>query len=228
MIRMNTNVLKKTALVLALSTALVGCDSLTRGERTAAGAGIGAATGAAIGYAIDHSGGGVVGGVIGALAGGAIGYYMDTQQEKMEKALGSSGIRVERIDKSTIKLVLPDSITFPVNKANLSSSIEPSLGQIAAIMNEYSKTVIHVEGHTDNTGAMEYNQKLSLERANNVAAFLESRGVIRQRIVAEGHNFQYPVASNDSEQGRAQNRRVEIFIRAVEKGNESAAYAPIY
>lgn len=225
---MKSAAVKKTILALAISTTLVGCDSMTDGQRTATGAGIGAVLGGVIGNNIDQNGGAVVGALLGALAGGAIAHYMDNQQEKLEKALASSGITVVRLDEATIKLVFPNSITFDVAKSNLSPSIEPTLTQLSAVVNEFSKTIIHVEGHTDNTGSLEVNEKLSIERANSVAGFLVGHGVMAQRIVAAGHNYKYPVASNDSDEGRTQNRRVEIFIRAIESGNENAASAPIY
>lgn len=225
---MKSTAIKKTLLALAITTTLVGCDSLSDGQRTGVGAGIGGVLGAVIGNSIDQNGGAVVGGLVGALAGGAIAYYMDSQQEKLEKALASSGIEVVRLDEATIKLVMPNSITFAVAKSDLSPSIQPTLAQLSTVVNEYTKTIIHIEGHTDNTGSLEVNEKLSLDRANAVAGFLVGHGVMAQRIVGAGHNYKYPVASNDSEAGRAQNRRSEIFIRAIEKGNENAAYAPIY
>lgn len=218
---------QKTILAVTLSSTLFGC-TLTANQRTAIGAVGGAVVGGVIGHQINDKNGRYVGAVLGALAGGAIGRYMDSQQEKLEKALASSGISVTRINESTIKLNIPNSITFAVNKANLSPSVYGSLNRLAAIFNEYDKTAIHVLGFADSTGNADYNVQLSQRRAQAAANYLASQGVVSGRMVTTGYGSSHPIASNSTAAGKAQNRRVEIYIRAIESGKEHAAYAPIY
>lgn len=204
------------------------CDQMTKKERAAWGATGGAVLGAVIGHQIDHDKGAAVGAIVGGVAGGSIGYYMDSAQEKLEKDLAKSGITVTRLDKSTIKLNIPSGLLFAVNKSNVSSSAVTSLTKISQTLQKFDKTVIMVEGHADAQGADDYNLQLSQRRADAVGRELTSRGVIQQRVLNRGHGEAYPVASNDTEFGRSQNRRVELIMRAIEKGNEDAAFRSIY
>lgn len=227
--------MKKTiAKTLQISTiigcviATSACDEMTKTQRTAIGATGGAVIGAVIGHQIDDEKGAIVGGIVGGLAGGSIGYYMDSAQEKLEKDLAKSGISVTRLDKSTIKLNMPSGLLFDVNKSNVSSSAVPSLSKISDTLQKFEKTIIMVEGHADAQGADDYNLKLSQRRADAVGRELTSRGVITQRVLNRGHGESFPIASNDSESGRAQNRRVELIMRAIQKGNEGAAFKSIY
>ncbi len=153
---------------------------------------------------------------------------MTNQQNDLERVLASSGITVTRIDNSTIKLNIPSDITFAVDSAQLSQNAMRSLAQVAAIINKYNKTAIHVLGFTDSSGSDAYNLQLSQRRAQSTANFLASRGVVRGRLVANGYGEGYPVATNATAQGKAQNRRAEIYIRAIQQGQEQAAYSPIY
>ncbi len=218
---------KKTLMAVTVAATLSGC-AMTQNERTGLGAGIGAVVGGVLGHQVNHKNGRYVGAVLGALAGGAIGRYMTQQQEALESALASSGIIVTRVDNATIKLNLPESITFAVNKANLNYSVKPALSQIARILNQYPKTAVHVLGFTDSSGSASYNMGLSQRRANATAGYLASQGVVRGRMAVRGYGENYPIASNSNAYGRAQNRRAEIYIRAIERGNEQGAYAPIY
>ncbi|PIE45091.1 MAG: cell envelope biogenesis protein OmpA [Gammaproteobacteria bacterium] len=218
---------KKTVLTLGIASLLTGCV-MTDNQRTAVGAGVGAVLGGVVGHQIHHKNGRYVGAVLGALAGGAIARYMDNQQQALEKALRSSGISVVRVDQKTIKLVLPNAITFAVDSANVKGGVRGYLSSIAAVVNKYNKTAVHTLGHADSTGDASYNMSLSQRRAESVANYLAGQGVVRGRIVATGYGESYPIASNATRQGRAQNRRVEIYIRAIEQGNEQAAYSPIY
>ncbi|MBS9777230.1 MAG: OmpA family protein [Gammaproteobacteria bacterium] len=218
---------QKTLVAVAVAASLTGC-AMTQNEKTAVGAGIGAVVGGVLGHQVNGKNGRYVGAVLGALAGGAIGRYMNQQQKALENALASSGITVTRVDDATIKLNLPESITFAVNKANLNSAVKPALSQIAQVLNEYPKTAIHVLGFTDSSGAADYNMKLSQRRAKSAAGYLASQGVVQGRMAVRGYGEGYPIASNDNASGRGQNRRAEIYIRAIEKGNEQGAYSPIY
>lgn len=217
---------QKTLIAATLAaTVITGC---TTDQKTAAGAGIGAVLGGVLGHQVHGKNGRYVGAVLGALAGGAIGRYMTQQQQDLEKLLGSSGISVTRVDDATIKLNLPEAITFAVNQSNLNPAVYPSLNQIASVLNKYPKTAVHVLGFTDSSGAADYNMKLSERRALAAANYLSSQGVVKGRLAVRGYGEGFPVASNSTAAGKAQNRRAEIYIRAIEQGNEQAAYAPIY
>lgn len=204
------------------------CDQMTKKERAAWGAAGGAVVGAVIGHQIDDEKGAIVGGIVGGIAGGSIGYYMDSAQEKLEKDLAKSGITVKRLDKSTIKLNMPSGILFDVNKSNVSTGAVTSLTKISQTLQKFEKTIIMVEGHADAQGADDYNLQLSQRRADAVGRELTSRGVITQRVLNRGHGERFPIASNDTESGRAQNRRVELVMRAIQKGKEGAAFKSIY
>ncbi len=219
---------KKTLLAVSMAGLLTTGCSLSENARTAIGAGVGAVAGAVIGHQVNDKNGRYVGAVLGALAGGAIGKYMDSQQQRLEKALASSGITVTRVDKNTIKLNVPNSLTFAVNKSRLNSGAHGSLNSIAAVVNKYNKTAIHVLGFADSDGDSNYNLDLSKRRSESAGNYLASQGVVAGRIVATGYGETHPVASNSTRDGKAQNRRVEIYIKAIEKGNEQAAYASIY
>ncbi|MDG6881164.1 Inner membrane lipoprotein YiaD precursor [Phocoenobacter uteri] len=219
--------MKKTLVTIAIATTLAGCQ-LTPQQETALGALGGAVAGGVIGHQFNHKNGRYVGAVLGALAGGGITYYMTQQQQDLEKVLEKSGISVTRINDSTIKLNIPSDITFAVNKAQLSQGAMNSLSAVANVLNKYKATAIHVLGFTDSTGSDSYNLTLSQKRAESAANFLASRGVVAGRIVATGYGESHTIANNDTEQGRAMNRRAEIYIRAIEKGNEQSAYSPIY
>ncbi len=218
---------KKTMIAVAMASTLTGC-ALTQDGRTFLGAGIGAVAGGVLGHQLNHKNGRYVGAVLGALAGGAIGRYMTQQQGDLKNALASSGIGIMRVDDATIKLILPNSITFASGSARLNSSIYGYLGAIARIVNKYNKTAVHVLGHTDSVGKASYNMGLSQRRAAAASNYLISQGVLAGRVVARGYGESYPIASNATAHGRAQNRRVEIYIRAIESGREQSAYAPIY
>jgi outer membrane protein OmpA-like peptidoglycan-associated protein len=110
---------------------------------------------------------------------------------------------------------MPGNITFAFNDASLQSQFYPVLDEVARTLSEYNQTVVEVAGHTDNVGSDAYNQELSVRRANSVAAYLQSHGVMQQRLITVGAGESRPIASNDTEEGRAQNRRVEITLVPV-------------
>jgi outer membrane protein OmpA-like peptidoglycan-associated protein len=203
---------------------LTGCATNTTHENTKKGAGIGAlvgaATGALIGYHNDHSGGALRGALIGAAAGGAIGAgagaYMDKQQTEFEQQLAAERaqhqIEIERQQNEILKLTMNSEVSFDFNSATIKATFRSPLNKIADIMTRYPKTQIVVVGHTDSVGSEQYNLELSLRRANAVANYLIMRGVERSRLGTEGHGEMEPIASNDTAEGRSQNRRVEIFV----------------
>jgi outer membrane protein OmpA-like peptidoglycan-associated protein len=211
------------ALLAAGSVALAGCAAMEDmatspdKEKTRKGAGYGAAAGAVIGLLTggnDKFEAAMIGAAAGALAGGSVGYYMDRQEAKLREQMAGTGVDVVR-NGDNITLDIPGGVTFAFDSANLNSQFYPVLDRVASTLGEYNKTVIEVAGHTDSVGSASYNQQLSEKRADSVAAYLGSRGIDRARMVTIGAGKDHPVASNSTEDGRAQNRRVEITIVPV-------------
>ena len=212
------------AIVAVLFAGLTGCAANTTHERTRKGAGIGAVVGAVsgaiIGYQSDKDRGAWRGAAIGGAAGGAlgagVGAYMDKQQTEFEQQLASERaqqqIEIERQQNEILKLTMSSEVGFDFDSAAIKPSFYSSLNKIADIMNRYPQTDIAVVGHTDSIGNPDYNLRLSLRRANAVADYLMDRGVDRYRLSTEGRGQLEPVATNETAAGRAQNRRVEIYV----------------
>ena len=206
-----------TRMALSLLTAgllLVGCAGTETGlSKTQTGALIGAVAGAAAGAATgNHSAKRVlIGGALGAAAGGGIGYYMDRQQEELNKELKGSGVEVQR-QGDTINLNMPGGVTFDTAKTNIKPNFTPVLNDIANVMVKYPETKIEVQGHTDNVGNDASNLSLSQLRAQSVTSYLTAQGVDSSRIKSVGYGESMPSASNDTPSGREANRRVEIKI----------------
>jgi len=202
-------------------------------RRTKTGALIGGAAGAGLGAIIDkkHRGrGAAIGGAIGVLAGGGVGYYMDRQQREIEEQLSKEmqdhAIEVRRLEDNTLQLNLRSEATFDVNSAAVKPGFQQSLAKVGTILSKYDSTVVHVIGHTDDTGANDYNQRLSERRANAVSGQLNKQGVIQERLLVIGRGEQEPIASNVSWEGRSLNRRVELYLKPVVEGKEDWAYQP--
>ena len=188
-------------------------ERVTKRDRTAKGAGIGAAAGAAAAVLkgkreADEI---LAGAAIGAVVGGGIGAYMDAQQEKLARIPGTS---VERVGEDTLLVHFDSDVLFAVNSASLDSDGRATLEDVAGVLEQYPKTAVVVQGHTDSTGSEEHNQQLSDRRASSVRGYLVSRGVDADRVAAVGMGEDYPVASNDSDSGRQENRRVDILLKA--------------
>ncbi len=219
------------AAAIAASLLIGGCATYTGQtsdpndpNRTRNGALIGAAVGAVAGIlsgddALERRQRALVGAGVGAIAGGAIGAYQDRQEAELRRRTAGTGIEVTR-DGDVIKLNLPDAVTFDFNSAALKSQFYPALDQVAGTMADYNQTVVEVSGHTDSVGSDAYNQTLSEQRAQSVTNYLVGKGLMRQRFEVVGMGERYPIASNDTDAGRAQNRRVEI--RVVPLTNEAA------
>ena len=180
------------------------------------GAGIGAAAGAVVGLISGDNGRerrkrALIGAGLGAIAGGSVGYYMDVQEAKLRQKLAGTGVSVTR-DGDNIILNMPSHITFAIDSADISSSFYQVLDSVTIVVNEYDKTLIEVMGHTDSTGSEQHNQQLSERRAQSVTDYFGSREINRGRLQDYGYGEGYPVASNDTDQGRALNRRVEIAL----------------
>ena len=214
----------KVAVVAAAVFAVAGCETVnpytqeTQTSKAAKGAGIGAAAGAVVGLLTkgDKLQNALIGAGVGALAGGGVGYYMDVQEKKLRDRMAGTGVTVTRMGDN-ITLNMPSNITFALNSADLNQQFFNALDGVSMVLKEYDKTVIEVAGHTDSSGSDQYNQALSERRAQAVAGYLGSHGVKTQRLIPIGAGESHPVASNDSEQGRAANRRVELTIVPVTK-----------
>ena len=213
------------ALVTAVVLFLTACTTInpyTREEQTskaAKGSAIGAAAGVVVGLITgdgskERKKRALILGGVGAIAGGSVGVYMDQQEMKLRQRLDNSGVSVTRIGDN-ITLNMPGNVTFAVNSADINQAFYDVLDSVALVLNEYEKTLVEVAGHTDNTGSDEYNQQLSQKRAASVAAYLRSRQVMAERLIEVGGGENYPVASNDTAEGRQMNRRVEITIVPV-------------
>jgi outer membrane protein OmpA-like peptidoglycan-associated protein len=150
----------------------------------------------------------------GAAIGGGIGYYMDTQEAKLRKQLRGSGVSVER-EGNNINLIMPGNITFPSGNANIDQSFLSVLDSVVLVLQEFDKTLIVVAGHTDSSGSDALNQSLSERRAQSVSTYLNTAGVISDRVEVIGFGETQPVASNKTEAGKELNRRVEITLLPI-------------
>ncbi|OKY25238.1 MULTISPECIES: OmpA family protein [Thalassotalea] len=195
--------------LVSLSIIMSGCAS----TNTEKGAAIGAVAGAVLGKSTsNHKDKRLVwGAAIGAIAGAAIGNYMDKQEEEFREELSGSGIDVVR-EGDNIRLVMPSNITFATDQSYISSGFHNTLNDIAKVLNKYEKTLLSIEGHTDSTGASQYNQELSLKRASSVKNYLVQKNIIASRLKVTGYGETMPIANNNSASNRALNRRVEIQI----------------
>ena len=151
---------------------------------------------------------------IGALGGGAVGAYMDKQENQLRQQLQGSGVSVTR-DGDNIILNMPSNITFDTDSHQLKNQFHNTLDSVVLVLNEYKSTMITVMGHTDSTGSEQHNQNLSVQRALSVANYLSNKGVAQQRLAASGYGEAFPVAPNDTREGRARNRRVEVQLEPI-------------
>jgi len=208
------------AALLAIAVGITGCTTNPyTGEEEASnkakGAGIGAAAGAVIGAIAGGSRRSVLlGAGIGALTGLGVGAYMDAQEDKLRAQLQGTGVSVTR-NGDYIILNMPGNITFATGSSDINAGFYQILNSVALVVNEFEKTYIDITGHTDNVGAADFNQQLSEKRASSVARYLESQQVLPQRIITKGMGLEAPIASNDTSEGRAMNRRVELMLTPV-------------
>ncbi|OLP52683.1 cell envelope biogenesis protein OmpA [Rhizobium rhizosphaerae] len=219
--------MKRIAILAVAAVYLSGCTTVDpyTGEQkmsnTAGGALIGAGLGAATGLLIgkDARGrrnGALIGAGIGALGGGLIGKYMDNQESELRAQLQGTGVSVTRVG-DRIVLNMPSNVTFATDQDQVNPGFYATLNSVAIVLNKFNKTLIDVDGHTDSVGNPAYNQGLSERRAASVANYLASQGVDQRRMSAIGYGQERPIASNATEAGRAQNRRVEISIAPIQE-----------
>jgi len=200
---------------------IFGCANWSRtGTGAAAGAGAGGVLGGVIGSRSGNTAGGaIIGAAVGGTAGAAIGRYMDRQAKDIESDVKNA--EVERIGEG-IKVTFESGILFGFDSYSLTPAAQENVRELARILNEYPDTNIMIEGHTDNRGAADYNQGLSERRARSVANYLKMQGLSADRVTTTGRGFSDPVATNETDEGRAKNRRVEVAIWGNEELQEKA------
>lgn len=195
------------------------------GERRISKAAIGGVGGALGGYLLGDIVGGrrdrtekIVGAGIGALAGAGIGAYMDRQERELRERTAGTGVEVVRRGDELV-LDMPSGITFDFDSTAIRPQFRATLDQVADTLRRYEQTYVDVYGHTDSVGSDAYNQTLSERRAGAVADYLSTRGVQSARLATRGFGESEPIASNETEQGRAENRRVEIKLVPITEGD---------
>lgn len=217
---MNISKIKVASIFLGSALLLSSCESVQNANNQQKGTAIGAATGAVLGAVIGNnvgSGknselGAVLGAVVGGAAGNVIGRKMDKQAKEIKETL--PGAEVERVGEG-IKVTMKENIVnFAFDSSNLTSAAKTNLDKLAKVLKNNPDTNINIYGHTDSKGSDSYNLALSERRANAVKSYLSSKGISSSRMIATGMGESNPVATNDTESGRAQNRRVEFAITA--------------
>ena len=215
--------MKKFVLMFLCGTMILsGCGMSNTGKGSLIGSGAGAAIGAGIGYLIGKDGkGAAIGAAIGTAVGGGTGAIIGNKMDKKAEELAAlENAQVETVTDvnglKAIKVTFDSGILFDFNKSNLNATAKQNLDKFAAEMTDLPDTDIAVLGHTDNVGSAEANQKVSDNRANAVSNYLQTKGIAAERLHAEGHSYNDPVADNSTAAGRAQNRRVEVYIYANE------------
>ncbi len=227
-------------IILAVVILFTGCQASNTTKGSAIGAGAGAVLGGVIGKKAGSTGAGaIIGGAVGAVAGVAIGKYMDKQKKELEEDLDED-VQIERIEspkdaegnstapeKEGLKLTFESGILFDTNSSTLKPKAKENIQKMVKTLQKYEDTNLTIEGHTDSRGSDAHNQKLSESRAKSVADYAKSLGLAENRITTTGFGEQNPVANNSTEEGRSQNRRVEIKIFPNEKLQKDAAEGKI-
>lgn len=226
------NIFNKTniaALFMSASLMMTSCESLQNANNQQKGTAIGAAAGAVLGGILGNNvgkgknapAGAVLGGIIGGVAGNVIGNKMDKQAKQIKETL--PGAEVERVGEGIRVVMKENMVNFAFDSANLTETAKTNIDKLAKILADNPDTDINIYGHTDSKGADAYNLTLSEKRANAVKNYLIAKGVASSRMIAMGMGEKEPIASNDTDAGRAQNRRVEFAITAGEDMIKEAA-----
>ena len=215
--------MKKVLSILLCAALLTGCGMSKTGSGALIGSGAGAALGAGIGYLIGGDGkaaaiGAAIGTAVGGGTGAIIGKQMDKKAEELAKL---ENARVEKVTDinglPALKVTFDNGILFDFNKSSLKDVAKAELDQFVVDLADMAETNLTVYGHTDNVGSEAANARVSNARAEAVSKYLQSKGIDKDRLTAQGLGFNYPVGDNATEEGRAQNRRVEIYISANEE-----------
>lgn len=220
--------MRKTSIALLAAAIVAGCttDPYT-GQRKVSNTTIGAGTGAAIGALgglivgkttnANTRNSVLIGAGIGALTGGGIGLYQDKQEAKLRDELRNTGVSVTR-NGDIIILNMPSNITFASGAASIRPEFYRVLNSVSLVLREFDRTIVNVYGHTDSDGSADFNQQLSEKRGVNVARYLVSQGTDTRRFHVVGYGEERPIASNDTQDGKSRNRRVEIEIAPITSG----------
>ncbi len=225
---MKFNKLNAAAFFISASLLVTSCESVQNANNTQKGAAIGTAAGAVIGGILGNNIGkggnaplgAVLGGVVGGVAGGVIGNKMDKQAKEIQETL--PGAEVERVGEGIKVTLNENTVNFDFNSSTLTSTAKANLDKLITVLKNNPDTNINIYGYTDSVGSDSYNLTLSGKRADAVKAYFTSNGVSSSRLFTQGMGEANPVASNDTDAGRAQNRRVEFAITANEKMIEDA------
>ena len=214
--------MRKTLLVGSLAAVMLvtGCANMNDTQRrTATGAGVGALGGAAVGAMTGgHAGtGAVIGAGVGALGTYIWSQHMERQKQQMEAATQGTGVVVTQTQDNQLKLDIPSDISFATNRSDIQSNFQPILEKFAESLRNNPDTDVRIVGHTDSTGSDAINNPLSKDRADAVRDYLVAQGVPATRISTVGRGEHQPIADNTTAEGRAKNRRVEIFLREPAK-----------
>lgn len=197
------------AAVTASALLLAGCANMSETQRNSA---IGAGVGAVAGGLIGDGKGAVIGAGVGALGGYAWSRYMENKRTQMQQATAGTGVQVTQTPDNQLKLNIPNDVSFATNSAAIEPRLRPILDQFAQGLGQQPGMEVNIVGYTDSTGNDAINNPLSLARANSVRDYLSARGVPARTIRTEGRGSHEPIASNDTAEGRAHNRRVEIYV----------------
>ena len=211
----------KKAILSFLCAAMIfsGCGMSNTGKVAIIGTGAGAAVGAGIGAIFGNGKGAAIGAAVGTAVGASAGAIIGKKMDKKAEELAAlQNAQVEQVEDANglqaIKVTFNSGILFPTNGSTLSQTSKNELSQFATKMSDMQDTDITIYGHTDNTGPDAVNERLSNERAQSVANYLKNCGIASSRMTTEGKSYSMPVADNSTKEGRAQNRRVEIYITA--------------
>jgi len=210
-----------TLSIIAATALLTGCANMSDTQRhTATGAGIGALGGAAIGALTGGSAGtgAVVGAGVGALGGYIWSQHMEQQKRDMQAATQGSGVTVSQTADNQLKLDIPSDISFATGRADIEPNLRTVLDRFAQSLRANPGTEVRIIGHTDSTGSDAVNDPLSVARASSTRNYLTDRGVDPARIQVAGRGSHEPIASNATAEGRARNRRVEIYVGERQRG----------
>jgi outer membrane protein OmpA-like peptidoglycan-associated protein len=207
--------------MVAVAIIMSSCKSMNRTQKGAAiGTAGGGAIGAVIGKATGNTAlGAIIGATVGGVTGAVIGRKMDKQAEDIKNEV--PGAKVERVEEGIV-VEFNNKILFGFDQSSLGDNAKSSLNELVDVLNKYPDTNIEVQGHTDDSGTDTYNQGLSEKRAGAVASYLRSKGISSSRITTKGFGESAPKYSNDTEEGRSNNRRVDFLITANDKMKQDA------
>ncbi|PMS14830.1 hypothetical protein C0Z18_29855 [Trinickia dabaoshanensis] len=211
---MNAKIVTRLTVLAIAGSILAGCATQQQ-TNTATGTGIGAALGAGIGALAGGGKGAAIGAGVGALAGGVTGYNWQTIHNKLSGASKGTGTQITEQPDGSLKLNIPSNVTFATDSYQINPQLYATLNELATQMNQNPQVVAQIRGYTDSTGSAGHNQTLSVNRAQSVATYLTQHGVQPNRLEAQGFGSSNPIGDNNTAAGREQNRRVEIYLRAM-------------